>query len=162
MNTRIPFGAMLGGLLLAWRAGAVPPAPDGWGEIFARFDAYGLPDVSTADYVCVRACGELLPDEWETSGNAWRTAEVRDEQGQPVRMTAVVEGSRTFDVVWREVEFAELLRKHATLAMPAPKATIVSSTWSAGDETAIFCLSYSSMGYFQVVTRWPARWSSRG
>ncbi len=133
MNTRIPFGAMLGGLLLAWRAGAVPPAPDGWGEIFARFDAYGLPDVSTADYVCVRACGELLPDEWETSGNAWRTAEVRDEQGQPVRMTAVVEGSRTFDVVWREVEFAELLRKHATLAMPAPKATIVSSTWSAGD-----------------------------
>ena len=133
MNTRIPFGAMLGGLLLAWQAGAVPPAPDGWGEIFARFDAYGLPDVSTADYVCVRACGELLPDEWETSGNAWRVAETRDDQGQPIRMTAVVEGSRTRDVVWREVDFGELLDKRATLAAPAPKDVKVSSTWCAGD-----------------------------
>ena len=133
MNARISFGAMLGGLLLAWRAGAVPPAPDGWGGIFARFDAYGLPDVSTADYVCVRACGDLLPREWETSGNAWRTAETRDENGQPVRMTAVMEGSRTFDVVWREVDVGELLDKQATLAAPAPKDVKVSSTWCAGD-----------------------------
>lgn len=133
MNARISFGAMLGGLLLAWRAGAVPPAPDGWGGIFARFDAYGLPDVSTADYVCVRACGDLLPRDWETSGNAWRTAETRDENGQPVRMTAVMEGSRTFDVVWREVDVGELLDKQATLAAPAPKDVKVSSTWCAGD-----------------------------
>ena len=133
MRKRILFGMFLGCMLQGWPAGADQPVPEGWREIFARFDAYGLPDVSTADYVCVRACADLLPRDWETSGNAWRVAETRDEQGRPVRMAAVVEGIRTFDVVWREVDFAERLDKRATLAMPAPKATTVSSTWCAGD-----------------------------
>lgn len=133
MRKRILFGLWVGLALLLRPAWAGRPGPEGWQGVFARFDAYGLPDVSTADYVCVRVCEDLLPRDWETSGNAWRVAEVRDDQGQPVRMTAVAEGSRTFEVVWRENNFGELLDKQATLAAPAPKDVKVSSTWCAGD-----------------------------
>ncbi len=140
MRKRILFGTWGGLLWLSLSAWAGEAPPEGWGEIFARFDAYGLPDVSTADYVQV-SCGEpdvddLLPREWEASGNAWRVAEVRDEQDQPVRMTAVVEGSRTFDVVRREGDFVEPPKTRMTLAAPAQKEVVGHGFWRAGDAGA--------------------------
>lgn len=140
MRKRFLVGVFLGCLLLGWPARAGQLGPEGWQDIFARFDAYGLPDVSTADYVQV-SCGEprvddLLPDEWEASGNAWRVAETRDEQGQPVRMTAVVEGSRTFDVIKREGDYIDLPGERTTLAAQAPTETAGRGFWRTGDAGA--------------------------
>lgn len=139
MRKRIRFGVLGGWILLLLSASADRPAPEGWGEIFARFDSYGLPDVSTAAYVKVRACWEprvddLLPDDWETSGNAWMLAETRDAKGRPVRARVVVDGSRTFEVVSGQDVTGMPEEKPVALAAPIPpKEILASGCWQEGN-----------------------------
>ena len=138
MRKRNLFGMFLGCMLLGWPAGAGQPVPEDWREVFARFDGYGLPDVSTADYVYVRACWEPriedpLPGEWGASGNAWRVAEVRDDQGRPLRITVVVEGSRVFDVADREAIKTQSAEQNASLALPVQEEIVGSGSWREGN-----------------------------
>ena len=138
MIKRVQVGLAAGWLWTALAVANPLPAPEGWAEVFARFDSYGLPDVSTATYVNLMACWEprvedLLPDDWETSGNAWMLSEARDAKGQPSRATIVADGSRTFDVVCGGGDGAADAG-HSLLEPPAPPKDIVASgRWQEGN-----------------------------
>ena len=122
----------------AWSLRAMAGVPGEWGEILARFDSYGLPDVSSAAYVNVVACWEprvedLLPNDWETSGNAWMLSEERDATGQPIRARVVVNGSRTFVVACGSGVGAKETG-NILLAPPVPpKEVLASGRWQAGN-----------------------------
>ena len=133
MRKRIWLGVWSGVVLLSSSAGAGRPGPEGWGEIFARFDSYGLPDVSTAAYVKVRACWaprieDPLPYDWESSGNAWLLSETRDEAGQPVRATVAADGA-IVEITDPNSAANRVKQDADPWAAPAVPALVCSSGW---------------------------------
>lgn len=131
------------GLIVAggW-ALAINVALAGGGEelaaLAARFQEYGLPDVTTATWVKMQACWtprieDPLPDEWNASGNAWLLSETRDESGHPVRCTVMAEGARIADVVDREMLSRQPVKAVDPLAPPVAPVPEDNGYWRVGD-----------------------------
>ena len=121
---------------------AVNVALAGGGEelaaLAARFQEYGLPDVTTATWVKMQACWtprieDPLPDEWDASGNAWLLSETRDESGHPVRCTVMAEGARIADVADREMLSRQPVKAVDPLAPPVAPLPGDNGYWRAGD-----------------------------
>lgn len=107
-------------------------------DLAARFQEYGLPNVSTATWVRMQACWtprieDPLPDDWNASGNAWLLSETRDEVGRPVRCTVMAEGARIADVAEREVLSRQPVKAVDPLAPPVAPVPGDNGYWRAGD-----------------------------
>ncbi|MFH0879327.1 MAG: hypothetical protein V2A34_06405 [Lentisphaerota bacterium] len=76
---------------------------------FVPFGKLGIPNVSKAAYVKVKACrnpsmGDLLPYDWEPSGNAWMLEETLDPDGNPMKGRFVLNGGDLVDLFHRSTK----------------------------------------------------------
>ena len=94
----VQFGT-LGALLLACNTAFA----ESLAETVARFEKMGLPNVSRAKYVAVLHSGNilaesLLPDDWNTSGNAWLLDEVQSGTNALVKGRLVINGGEIVEL----------------------------------------------------------------
>ena len=83
-------------------AGAEPGVPE-YAAGFALFDKIGAPNVARATYVSVHGAWSIgvrniLPYDYETSGNAWLLAESHDAGGRVVSGTFVINGGEIIEL----------------------------------------------------------------